>query len=101
MFCVSLYIKFYNQCKTFFKELYNISKRFVQNLKTQLYRLYRLYGVTILYELYNNLYNIVAVWFADAGDVWAVRPPPPLLTPRRRSPPPPLHPGAASPRCAS
>ena len=71
MFCVSLYIKFYNQCKTFLKELYNLSVNLLYNICkhscTGCTGCTNWQGVTILYELYNILYNIVTVWFADGA----------------------------------
>ena len=65
-------IKFYNQCKTFLKELYNLLVNLLYNICkcsctgcTGCTGCTNWYGVTILYELYNLLYNIVRVWFAD------------------------------------
>ena len=62
-------IKFYNQCKTFLKDLYNLLVNLLYNICkcscTGCTGCTNWYGVTILYELYNLLYNIVNVWFAD------------------------------------
>ena len=61
--CVMFDIKFYNQCKTFLKELYIISKPFVQYLKTQLYRLYRLYELAGSYNIVRIVQHFI--WIID------------------------------------